>query len=252
MLKNRVIPILLLKDGRAIKTIQFDKYRDIGDPVTTARIYNAQRADELMFLDISASSEGRKTLCNIVREVAEECFMPLLVGGGVSSIDDIRLLLCQGADKVIINTAAYEIPGFIKRASEKFGSSTIVASIDVRKNKEKMYEVYVRSGNYSTGLNPVEWARSLVNEGAGEIVITLIDREGVMKGLDIDLIKSITESVNVPVIASGGVGSLKDYQLGFEDGGAQAVAAGSIFHFTDKNPIMTRNYLYNNKVNIRP
>lgn len=251
MLKNRIIPILLLKDGRMIKTIQFDKYRDVGNPVTTARIYNAQRVDELMFLDISASQEERKTLFNIVRESAEECFMPLSAGGGIRNLEDIRLLLQHGADKVVINTAAFEKEGFVKEAAQKFGSSTIVVSIDVRKNENNNYEVYVRSGSKSTGLDPVVWAQEVEKQGAGEIMIVSIDREGTMEGLDIDLISSVTQAVSIPVIASGGVGSLQDYQFGFEKGGANAVAAGSIFHFTDQNPIMTRNYLTHHNANVR-
>lgn len=251
MLKNRIIPILLLRDGRMIKTIQFDKYRDVGDPITTARVYNAQRADELMFLDISASLEERKILLNIVRESAEECFMPLSVGGGIRSLEDIRLLLQNGADKVVINTAAFLKKGFIKEAAEKFGSSTIVVSIDVKKNENGKYEVYIYGGKKATGLDPVDWAKEVEAQGAGEIMITSIDKEGTMEGLDIELIKSISNAVTIPVIASGGVGSLEDYQFGFEKGGANAVAAGSILHFTDQNLIMTRNYLTHQKVNVR-
>lgn len=251
MLKNRIIPILLLKDGRMIKTIQFDKFRDVGDPVTTARVYNAQRADELMFLDISASSEERKILLSIVRESAEECFMPLSVGGGIRTLEDIRLLLQNGADKVVINTAAFEKQDFVREAAEKFGSSTIIVSIDVKKNANGKYEVYICGGKKSTGLDPVDWAKEVEMQGAGEIMVTSVDREGTMKGLDLELIKSVSNAVSVPVIASGGVGSLDDYQFGFEKGGASAVAAGSIFHFTDQNPIMTRNYLCHHKANVR-
>lgn len=251
MLKYRIIPTLLLKDGRMIKTIQFDKYRDVGDPITTARVYNAQQADELMFLDISASQEGRKTLLNLVRAAAEECFMPLSVGGGIASIADIRLLLQNGADKVVINTAAFEQNGFIKIAAEKFGCSTIIASIDAKITADDKYEVYIRGGRKAIGLDPVAWARELESQGAGEILITAIDREGMMKGLDIKLVRFISDAVAVPVIASGGVGSLRDYELGFAAGGASAVAAGSIFHFTDQNPIMTRNYLLHHHVNVR-
>ena len=252
MLKNRIIPTLLLKNGRMIKTIQFDKYRDVGNPVTTARVYDAQRADELIFLDISASREERKTLFDIVTEAAEECFMPLSVGGGIRTLEDIRGILQKGADKIIINTAAFEEKGFIKTAAERFGSSTIIVSIDVRKKENGRYEVYVRGGTKATGLDPMSWAKEAEKQGAGEIMITSIDREGTMKGLDIELIKSISQNISIPVIASGGVGSLADYKIGFEQGGVNAVAAGSIFHFTDQNPIMTRNYLYHSKVNVRP
>lgn len=251
MLKNRIIPILLLKDGRMIKTIQFNTFRDVGDPITTARIFNAQRADELIFLDISASYENRKTLLDIVRASAEECFMPVAVGGGIKNIEEIRLLLQNGADKVIINTAAFEIKGFIQEATKIFGSSTIVVSIDVKKNINGQYEVFVCGGKKSTGLKPVDWAKEVEIMGAGEIMITSIDKEGTMEGLDIELIRSISNAVSVPVIASGGVGSLHDYQLGFEKAGANAIAAGSIFYFTDQNPIMTRHYLSRHNINIR-
>ena len=250
MLKNRIIPILLLKDGRMIKTIQFGSFRDVGDPVNAAKIYNAQRADELLILDISASTEGRKTLYDIIHQVAEECFMPLGVGGGIRTPEDIRKLLNIGADKVVINTAAVENPTFIKEASEKFGSSTIVLSIDVKKNKDGKHEVFIKSGKLATGLDPIEWAKKMEKAGAGEIMITSVDNEGKQNGLDINLVENIVKEVSVPVIASGGVGQLSDFQSAYNVG-ATAVAAASIFHFTDQSPIMARNYLTTNKANVR-
>ena len=253
MLKKRIIPILLLKDGRMIKTITFDKnnYRDVGNPLTTAKIYSAQWADELIFLDIEASENDRGTLLDIVKEVSEECFMPLGVGGGIRTLDDIRVLLCAGADKVIINTSAFEDENFITSAAEKFGCSTIVVSIDAKKKSDGVYEVYVRGGTKATGLDPVQWAKTVERRGAGEIIINSMNNDGVMEGMDIELIKSVTNAVNIPVIAVGGVGHLQDFQKGFEDAGASAVAAGSIFPFTDQNIIKTRRFLYDAGVSVR-
>ena len=211
MLKKRIIPVLLLKNGRLVKTIQFDKYRDVGNPVATAKIYNAQRADELIILDIEASAENRGALCGIIKEMAEECLMPLGVGGGVRSLDDIRLLLLNGADKIVVNTAAVEQAGFVRQAAEKFGSSTIVLSIDYRTDSTGQPRVFIRGGKQPTVLDPVDFAKKMVAEGAGEIVITSIDRDGVMQGLDIPFIKKMVSAVNVPVICCGGVGSLSDF-----------------------------------------
>ncbi len=251
MLKHRIIPTLLLKDGRMIKTVRFDAYRDVGDPVTAARVYNDMRADELIFLDITASTEGREALRSVITKVAEECFMPLAVGGGIRTCEDIRQTISSGADKVIINTAALENPDFINEATARFGSSTIVISIDVRYDGNSKPEVFSHRGTKATGRHPVEWAKEVSDRGAGEIMITTIDREGTMTGLDLNLIAAVVGAVNVPVIAHGGVGSLSDYKKAY-DLGAMAVAAGSIFHFTDQSPIMTRNYLYNNGAYVRP
>jgi len=251
MLKKRIIPSLLLKDGRMVKSVRFGNYRDTGDPVTAARIYDAQRADELIVLDITASREGRKTLFGIVSQMAEECFMPLCVGGGIRSIDDIQTLLRVGADKVSINTALIEIGGFLEEAAEKFGSSTIVASIDFLRHEDGTYEVFTHGGTKSTGKNPVDWAMEVAERGAGEIYLMSIDRDGTMEGLDIELIKQVADAVSVPVIAAGGVGSLEDFRLGMEDGGASAVSAASIFHFTDQSPIKARKYLADRGVDVR-
>lgn len=251
MLKKRIIPILLLKNGRLIKTIKFVDFRDVGNPLTTAKIYDAQGADELVFLDIAASAENRGILLDIIQEVAKECFMPLGVGGGITTLEDIRILLAGGADKVIINTVAVEHPEFITAAARKFGSSNIVVSIDFKKNNNGQNEVYIRGGRESTGLEPVAWLKAAAAAGAGEILFTSIDRDGTMEGLDIDLIRQVVNVVSVPVIAAGGVGSLLDFKLGFEDGCAAGVGAGSIFHFTDQSIIKTRRYLTGEGVNIR-
>ncbi|MBI5412973.1 imidazole glycerol phosphate synthase subunit HisF [Candidatus Peregrinibacteria bacterium] len=254
MIKNRIIPLLLLKDGRMVKTIKFDKqgFRDVGNPSTAARVYDAQRADELIFLDISASQEDRKIFFDLVRQVAEECFMPLGVGGGIRSINDIREVLKIGADKVIINTAAVENPKFIMEAVQKFGSSTIVISIDAKKNENEQYEVMTHGGTKKTGLDVIELSKEVEKIGAGEIMITSIEREGTMRGLDLVLVEKIVESVKVPVIACGGVDSLEDFKRGFLRTAVSAISAGSIFHFTDQSPIMTRNYLFNQGISVRP
>ncbi len=234
-----------------IKTKQFDSFRDVGNPVTAARVYNHQKADELIFLDITASVEERSTLFDIIEEVSEECFMPFAVGGGIKSLEDITRLIQHGADKVIINSYAIENPEFIRQAAEKFGSSTIVVSIDVRQHRDGSYEVYTHRGQTAVGKDPVTVAKQMEAMGAGEIMITSINKEGTMEGLDLLLTKQVVEAISVPVIASGGVGELSDFQKGFEVAGASAVAAGSIFHFTDQSPIMTKNYLLNNNANVR-
>ncbi len=250
MLKTRIIPSLLLKDGRMVKSIKFTNYRDVGHPLTTAKIYDAQRADELLFLDISASREGRKILFDLVRQVAEECFMPLGVGGGIASIEDVREILKSGADKVVINTAAVENPEFITKAATRFGSSTIVVSIDVKKNTGGSNEVFIRGASMPTGLDPVSWAKQVEQLGAGEILITSIDQEGTLSGYDLDLVGQIASAVSIPVIAHGGAGKLSDFKEAII-AGASAVSAASIFHFTDQSPIKTRKYLFDAGVNVR-
>lgn len=246
MLKKRIIPSLLLKNGRMVKSVRFGNYRDTGHPLTAARIYDAQRADELIVLDISASTEGRSTLFEVIRQISDECFMPLCVGGGVRTLDDIRTLLKGGADKVSICTGAMEVDGLIERAAEKFGSSTIVGSIDFRSNG-----VFVRGGAKAAGIDVLTWAKTLEDKGAGEILLTSIDRDGTMKGLDIHMIRSVVDAVSVPVVASGGVGTLEDFEKGMLEAGASAVSAASIFHFTDQSVIKTRKYLVNHGVNVR-
>lgn len=250
-LKNRIIPILLLKDGRCVKGKQFGNYRDTGNPVTAAKVYDAQRVDELVFLDILASLEHRNTLLDIVTQTAEECFMPLTVGGGVKDISDIRTLLKAGADKISVNTGFVERPEFIREAAEYFGSANIVAAIDYRLRPDGVREVYTHGGSVATGLETLAWAKEVARLGAGEIILTSIDREGTMTGYDVDFIRQVVLAVNIPVIAHGGAGTLIHLKQGIVDAYASGVAAASIFHFTDQSPIKARLYLKNEGVNVR-
>jgi cyclase len=231
MLKVRVIPCLDIKDGRVVKGVNFVGLRDAGDPVEQAVLYDAAGADELCFLDITASQEARGTLLDVVRRTAEVCFMPLTVGGGVRSLDDIRALLLAGADKVSINTAAVKRPEFIREAAEKFGSQCIVAAIDAKKAPSGKFEIFTHGGRNGTGIDAVEYARKVVALGAGEILLTSMDRDGTRAGYDLPLTRAIADAVPVPVIASGGVGTLDDLVKGVTEGHASAVLAASIFHF---------------------
>ncbi len=254
MLKVRLIPVLLLKNGRMVKPIRFGEggERDVGFPATTARIYDSQDADELIFLDITATSEGRNFLLSTLREVGENCFVPLTAGGGVRTIDDIRDILKAGADKISINTAAVERPEFISEAAKKFGSQCIVVSIDVRKDKDGKFEVFTHGGKRATGLEVLVWAEEVVHRGAGEILLTSIDREGTMDGYDLDLIKMIADAVPVPVIAHGGAGTRQHFVDAVVMGKASAVAASSVFHFSDSNLTQVKSFIYNAGIPIRP
>jgi len=231
MLKVRVIPCLDVKDGRVVKGVNFEGLRDAGDPVEQAVIYDKAGADELCFLDITASHENRGTLLDVVRRTAEVCFMPLTVGGGVRTLEDIRALLLAGADKVSINTAAVSRPEFVKEAAEKFGSQCIVAAIDAKKGEKGNYEIFTHGGRKATGIDAVEHAKKLVGYGAGEILLTSMDRDGVKSGYDLELTRAVSDAVAVPVIASGGVGNVQDLVDGVTKGHASAVLAASIFHF---------------------
>jgi cyclase len=231
MLKMRVIPCLDVKDGRVVKGVNFVDLTDAGDPVEQARIYDREGADELCFLDIAASHEGRDTLYDVVRRTAEQCFMPLTVGGGVRMVEDIRKLLLAGADKVSINTAAVTRPEFVREAAEKFGSQCIVAAIDAKATGAGKWGVFTHGGRRPTGLDAVEWACRLTDYGAGEILLTSMDRDGTKSGFDIALTRAVADAVRVPVIASGGVGTLDHLVDGIRDGHATAVLAASIFHF---------------------
>jgi len=231
MFKVRVIPCLDVKDGRVVKGVNFVDLRDAGDPVEAAIAYDAAGADELCFLDITATHENRGTILDVVRRTAEACFMPLTVGGGVRTVDDIRTLLNYGADKVSINSAAVQRREFVKEAAEKFGDQCIVVAIDAKRTGSDRWEIFTHGGRKSTGIDAIEYAQEVVSLGAGEILLTSMDRDGTRQGFDIPLTRAIADSVTVPVIASGGVGNLDHLVAGIREGHATAVLAASIFHF---------------------
>ncbi len=231
MLKARVIPCLDVKDGRVVKGVNFVSLVDAGDPVEQARVYDAAGADELTFLDITASAENRATIYDVVRRTAEQVFMPLTVGGGVRGVEDIRRLLLAGADKVSINTAAVHRPEFVREAAEKFGAQCVVVAIDAKETAPGRWEVFTHGGRNPTGIDAVDWARRMASLGAGEILLTSMDRDGTKAGFDIPLTRAVADAVTVPVIASGGVGTLDHLVEGVRDGHASAVLAASIFHF---------------------
>jgi imidazole glycerol-phosphate synthase subunit HisF len=235
MFKVRVIPCLDVKDGRVVKGVNFVDLRDAGDPVEAAIAYDAAGADELTFLDITASHENRGTMLDVVRRTAEACFMPVTVGGGVRTVDDIRVLLRSGADKVSINTAAVNRREFVKEAAEKFGDQCVVVAIDAKRVKRgggsDRWEIFTHGGRNATGIDAIEYAQEVVALGAGELLLTSMDRDGTRQGFDIPLTRAIADSVSVPVIASGGVGNLDHLVDGIRDGHATAVLAASIFHF---------------------
>jgi imidazole glycerol-phosphate synthase subunit HisF len=231
MLKARLIPCLDVKDGRVVKGVNFVNLKDAGDPVECAKAYDAAGADELCFLDIAATHENRTTMFDVVKRTAEACFMPLTVGGGVKKLEDIRNLLLSGADKVSINSAAVADPQFVKAAAEKFGSQCIVVAIDAKETTPGKFEIFTHGGRKETGIDAVDFARQVASLGAGEILLTSMDRDGTGQGFNIPLTRSITDAVKIPVIASGGVGTLDHLVEGIRDGHATAVLAASIFHF---------------------
>ena len=247
MFKVRVIPCLDVKDGRVVKGVNFVNLRDAGDPVEAAVAYDAAGADELCFLDITASHERRETIYDVVTRTAEACFMPLTVGGGVRTVDDIRKLLTCGADKVSINTAAVNRRGFVKEAAEKFGDQCIVVAIDAKKvsrsGEKERWEIFTHGGRNPTGLDAIDYAREVVALGAGEILLTSMDRDGTRLGYDLPLTRAIADAVTVPVIASGGVGSLEHMVEGIRDGHATAVLAASIFHFGEHSVREAKAYM---------
>lgn len=250
-LKKRLIPALLLREGRCVKGRQFANFRDTGNPLTAARVYDAQGADELVFLDITASSRGHATTVDVIHHVAEEVFMPLCVGGGLRTVQDIREMLEAGADKVSLNTAVEERPELIAQAARRFGNQCIVVSIDCRLRDDGSHEVFTYAGSRATGRDPVAWAREAVDLGAGEIFLTSIDREGTMEGYDIELVRSVADAVTVPVIAHGGCGTLTHLVEGIVEGHADAVSCASILHFTDQSVIKARAHMKTYGVDVR-
>ena len=231
MLKIRIIPCLDVKNGKVVKGTKFVNLKYAGDPVKQAKIYDNQGADELCFLDITASSDKRNILYDVVKKTAQKCFMPLTVGGGVRSVNDIRKLLLCGADKVSINTAAIKNPGLIKKSSSKFGNQCIVVAIDAKQVKKNKWEIYTHGGRKNTGIDAIKWAKKMEGLGAGEILLTSMDKDGTKSGFDLKLTKKISNSISIPVVASGGVGNIQHLVDGIKIGKASAVLAASIFHY---------------------
>jgi len=242
MLKARVIPSLMLKGNRLVKTVKYDNDLYIGDPLNAIRIFNEKEVDELIILDILASTESKGPPIKLIREIASECFMPLCYGGGIRSIEDISEILNAGVEKVAINTHAIENPQFVKMAAEAFGSQSIVISLDVKINKKGRYEVFTRRGKQPTGLDTIDWVILMQEMGAGEIILNAIDRDGTLQGYDIDLIRAVTSAVSIPVIASGGAGNLSHLVEAIDYGGASAVAVGSMFVLHGKHRAVLISY----------
>ncbi|MCL4468874.1 MAG: imidazole glycerol phosphate synthase subunit HisF [Deltaproteobacteria bacterium] len=258
MLTKRIIPCLDIKDGRVVKGVKFIALRDAGDPADNAVVYDREGADEIVFLDITASSEHRSTLIDAVERTADAVFMPLTVGGGINELEDIKTLLRAGADKVSINTQAVLKPDFVKQASYRFGAQCIVVAIDAKRipgpangGKSGTWEVYIYGGRKATGIDAVEWAQQMEQAGAGEILLTSIDRDGTKSGYDIELTAEITKRVGIPVIASGGAGNMEHFYEGFVRGGADACLAASLFHFRELSIKELKEYLHNKGVAIR-
>ena len=243
MLKTRIIPTLLIKNFGLVKGVGFDSWRHIGAILPAVKVYNRRQVDELIVLNISARSAGQGPDFDEVHNFASECFIPLTVGGGISKIEDVQALLRAGADKVSINTACYETPDLIDAIAHKFGNQCIVASIDAYKNTNGTYVCVSNSGTKEQDVSPVDWAREMESRGAGEILITSIKNDGTMQGYDVDLIRSVSESVSIPVIASGGAGNYEDMYQAIEQGKAQAISAASMFHFTEQTPLEAKRYL---------
>ena len=251
MVAVRIIPCLDVKDGKVVKGIHFENLKIAGDPVENASFYSKEDADEIVFLDISATIEGRKTMVEVVKRVAEVVFIPLTVGGGINSIDDIEKLLSNGADKISINTAAVKNPKIIEESAKKFGSQCIVIAIDAKKIGEDKWEVYIESGKKPTGIDVIEWAKKVEDLGAGEILLTSIDRDGTQDGYDIELTKSVSENVNIPVIASGGAGKLEHLYDAIVYGKASAVLIASLLHFRILTIPQIKSYLKEKGIEVR-
>lgn len=251
MLSKRIIPCLDVKDGRVVKGVNFVNLKDAGDPVAIAKQYSLEGADEITFLDITASHEERNIMIDVVKETASEVFVPLTVGGGVRTIDDVRNLLLAGADKVAINTAAVNDPDFVRKSAERFGSQCIVVAIDARSRGNGKWEVYTHGGRKPTGIDVVDWARKMERNGAGEILLTSMDRDGTKEGYDLELTRTISETVTIPVIASGGAGNLKHLCDGVKLGKADAVLVASIFHYGEYKISEAKNFMARNGVIVR-
>ncbi|QMU56036.1 MAG: imidazole glycerol phosphate synthase subunit HisF [Candidatus Mycalebacterium zealandia] len=251
MVAKRIIPCLDVKDGRVVKGVQFVELKDAGDPAECAVRYSEEGADEIAFLDITASHERRKTIIEIVEKTAANIFVPLSVGGGISTSQDVRALLLAGADKVVINTAAVENPEIVEDAAGKFGSQCVVVAIDARHGDGDSWEVFTHGGRKATGKDAVKWAREMEKTGAGEILLTSMDRDGTREGYDIALTKAVCETVSIPVIASGGVGTLEHFVEGARDGGADALLAASVFHYGDLGIMETKRHLALKGVEVR-
>jgi len=251
MLAKRIIPCLDVMKGRVVKGINFVRLRDAGDPVENARIYEKEGADELVFLDITASHEERKIMIDVVKKTAKEIFMPFTVGGGIRSLEDIRCLLKAGADKVSINTAAVKDPSLVEKSARKFGSQCIVVAIDAKKTNSGRWEVYTHGGRHPTGIDAVKWAKKVEKLGAGEILLTSMDKDGTEEGYDIELTKKIAEEVNIPVIASGGAGNPEHILEVFKIANADAALAASIFHYRKYSIKETKNYLAKKGIVVR-
>jgi cyclase len=252
MLTARVIPCLDVKDGRVVKGINFVDLRDAGDPVEQARVYDKAGADELCFLDITASHERRDIMLDVVRQTAEECFMPLTVGGGVRNTEDIRTLLAAGADKVAMNTAAVDDPELVRAGAEKFGSQCIVVAVDAKRDGQGGFQVFTHGGREATGLDALDWVKRLAELGAGEILLTSMDRDGTRAGYDVELTRAVADALPIPVIASGGVGVLDHLVEGVRDGHASAVLAASIFHFGEHTIAEAKAHMAAAGVAVRP
>lgn len=255
MLAKRIIPCLDVDRGRVVKGVKFVEIRDAGDPVEVARRYDAEGADEVTFLDITASSDDRETMVHVVEEVASEVFIPLTVGGGIRTSEDVRRMLNAGADKVAINTAAVFRPEFVREATERFGSQCIVVAIDAKQVSEpgepKRWEIFTHGGRKPTGLDAMDWARRMAAYGAGELLLTSMDRDGTKAGFDLDLTRAVCDAVPIPVIASGGVGTLQHLVEGVVEGGADAVLAASIFHFAEYSIAEAKRYMAERGVEVR-
>lgn len=252
MLTKRIIPCLDIRDGRVVKGVNFVNLIDAGDPVEVAKTYNAMRADEIVFLDITATHEGRGAMIDVIARAAEEVFIPLTVGGGISSVDDFRQLLMVGADKISINSSAFKNNRLISDAAAKFGSQCVVVAIDAKRNSSGMYEVYLGGGRVPTGKDAIEWAIEAERLGAGEILLTSMDADGTKNGYELNLTRQIAEAVGIPVIASGGAGKMSDFKDAFTIGKADAALAASLFHFKELTIAELKDYLRGEGIAIRP